>query len=111
MPNLSALTTGSECCLKTRRRGSSLGVTFKFALISLPIGMVLSFSLAMLLNSKDLIGRNVFRTLFYAPTMVPGIAAILIWTQVLNPNTGWMNRIYRGIRHHAVGQNGSALAG
>ncbi len=84
----------------------SLGVTFKFALISLPIGMILSFSLAVLLNSKDLIGRNLFRTLFYAPTMVPGIAAILIWIQVLNPNTGWLNRFIELFGVTAVGQNG-----
>ena len=54
----------------------TLYVTFKFALISLPIGMVSAFLLAVLLNSKHLLGRNVLRTLFYAPTMVPLIAAI-----------------------------------
>ncbi len=72
---------------------TSLGITFKFALISFPIGMILAFALAVLLNSEHLIGRNFFRTLFYAPTMVPLIAAILIWSQVLNPSTGWLNRI------------------
>jgi multiple sugar transport system permease protein len=81
-------------------------ITFKFAIVSFPIGMVLAFSLAVLLNSKNLIGRNLFRTLFYAPTMVPFIAAILIWSQVLNPNTGWLNRIIEGFGIPAVGQNG-----
>ena len=70
----------------------SLGVTFKFAIITLPIGFSLAIFLAILLNSHDLIGKNVFRTLFYAPTMVPGIAAILIWSGVLNSQTGWLNR-------------------
>ena len=56
----------------------TLYVTFKFALISLPIGMASAFLLAVLLNSKHLMGRNVLRTLFYAPTMVPLIASILI---------------------------------
>jgi ABC-type sugar transport system permease subunit len=71
----------------------ALGVTLKFALISLPIGMVSAFLLAVLLNSEHLFARNIFRTLFYAPTMVPLIAAILIWQQVLNPQTGWFNRL------------------
>ena len=70
----------------------SLGVTFKFAIITLPIGFSLAIFLAILLNSHDLVGKNVFRTLFYAPTMVPGIAAILIWSGVLNSQTGWLNR-------------------
>jgi ABC-type sugar transport system permease subunit len=84
----------------------SLSVTFRFALISLPIGMISAFSLALLLNSKYLMGRNLFRTLFYAPTMVPGIAAILIWIQVLSPNTGWLNRFLDAIGIAATGSNG-----
>lgn len=84
----------------------SLGITFKFALISFPIGMILAFSLALLLNSKHLIGRNLFRTLFYAPTMVPFIASILIWAQVLNPATGWLNRIIEVFGIQAVGPEG-----
>jgi multiple sugar transport system permease protein len=84
----------------------SLFVTFRFALISLPIGMIIAFSLAVLLNSKDLVGRNIFRTLFYAPTMVPGIAAILIWIQVLNPNTGWINRLLQVVGIQAIGTDG-----
>lgn len=85
---------------------TSLGVTFKFAMISLPIGMISAFMLAVLLNSKHLLGRNLFRTLFYAPTMVPTIAAVLIWTQVLNPNTGWLNRLLEVVGIHAVGSSG-----
>ena len=71
----------------------SMRVTFVFALITLPIGMIVSFGLAVLLNSKDLIGRDLFRTLFYMPSMIPLIASIFIWSGVLNPQTGWLNRI------------------
>jgi multiple sugar transport system permease protein len=85
---------------------ATLAVTLKFALISLPIGMVSAFLLAVLLNSKNLIGRNILRTLFYAPTMVPLIAGILIWSQVLNPQTGWLNRIIELTGVQAVGING-----
>lgn len=75
---------------------ASMLVTFRFALISLPIGMVVAFLLAVLLNSKDLMGRNVFRTLFYAPTMVPVIAGTLIWFRFLNPQ-GWLNQILQDL--------------
>lgn len=84
----------------------TMWVTFRFALISFPIGMGLAFFLAVLLNSKSLIARNMFRTLFYAPTMVPFIASILIWSQVLNPNTGWFNRALQGLGIQALGNNG-----
>ena len=75
----------------------SLKVTFIFALISLPIGMITAFFLAVLLNSPNLWGQNIFRTLFYMPTMVPGIAAIFVWSGVLNPQTGWLNRIIQSL--------------
>ncbi|MGB7338282.1 MAG: sugar ABC transporter permease [Phototrophicaceae bacterium] len=84
----------------------ALRVTLVFAVISLPIGMLSAFMLAVLLNSKNLIGRDLFRTLFYAPTMVPLIAAILIWAQVLNPQTGWINRMIESVGISATGANG-----
>ena len=84
----------------------TLYVTFKFALISLPIGMASAFLLAVLLNSKHLMGRNVLRTLFYAPTMVPLIASILIWSRVLNPQTGWLNQLIQLTGIQAVGMDG-----
>ncbi len=71
----------------------AIQVTAIYALISLPIGMVSAFLLAVLLNSQHLMGKNVFRTLFYAPTMIPLIASTLIWAQVLNPSDGWVNRL------------------
>jgi multiple sugar transport system permease protein len=88
------------------RTWESLWVTLKFSLITLPIGMFSAFMLAVLLNSKNLMGRNLFRTLFYAPTMVPLIAAILIWSQVLNSQTGWLNRLIELFGIDAVGMNG-----
>lgn len=84
----------------------SLWVTSRFALISLPIGLTLSFGLAVLLNSSHLFGRNFFRTAFYAPSIVPFVAAVLIWGQVLNSNTGWLNRILEVFGIDAVGVNG-----
>jgi multiple sugar transport system permease protein len=84
----------------------TLLVTLRFAVISLPIGMVTAFLLAVLLNSKNLIGRNVFRTLFYAPTMIPGIASILIWSSVLNSQSGWVNRLISLTGWDVMGING-----
>ncbi len=85
---------------------TAMGITFLFGAISLPIGMFSAFMLAVLLNSEYLVGRNWFRTLFYAPTMVPLIAAIIIWNQVLNPQTGWVNRGLELLGVNAVGASG-----
>ncbi|MBN1967028.1 MAG: sugar ABC transporter permease, partial [Anaerolineae bacterium] len=72
--------------------GVSLGVTIKFALISLPLAIVLPVGLAALLNSKHLRGKRLFRTLFYMPYIVPVVSAVYIWQGMLNSETGWINR-------------------
>jgi multiple sugar transport system permease protein len=69
----------------------SLGVTFKFAAVMLPLTLGVSLGLAMLVNNPRLLGRSVFRTLFYMPTQVPIVATTLIWQGVLNLHTGWLN--------------------
>ena len=85
----------------------SLTVTLRFLGIALPIGMITPVALAILLNSKYLRGQSFFRTLFYAPSMIPAIASVLIWSQVLNPQTGWINRIIQAVTgYQAVGLEG-----
>jgi multiple sugar transport system permease protein len=69
----------------------SLGVTLRFAIITIPATIALSVGLAMLLNSPRLVGRRGFRTLFYMPTQIPLVASTLIWAGVLNAETGWVN--------------------
>lgn len=71
---------------------ASLIATGKFALISLPLAIALPVLLATLLNSKQLFGKPIFRTLFYMPYMVPIVSATYIWSGVLNTKTGWINR-------------------
>jgi len=69
----------------------SLLVTFKFAAISLPVAVILPFAVALLLNSRSLRGSALFRVLFFMPYVVPFVAGILIWSQMLNSDTGWIN--------------------
>src|SRR6266480_6019552 len=45
----------------------SLLVTFKFAAISLPVAVILPFSVALLLNSRSLRASSLFRVLFFMP--------------------------------------------
>lgn len=70
----------------------SLMATLKFSMIALPLAVSLPILLASLLNSKHLIGKTIFRTLFYMPYMVPVVSATYIWGGVLNSETGWINR-------------------
>jgi multiple sugar transport system permease protein len=71
--------------------GQSLLVTLKFAAIMLPGSITLALGVALLVNHRLLIGRSVFRTLFYLPMQIPIVASTLIWQWVLNQHVGWVN--------------------
>ncbi|MEA2621971.1 MAG: multiple sugar transport system permease protein [Chloroflexota bacterium] len=69
----------------------SLTVTVKFAVLAVPVTLIVALGVAMLVNNKLLIGRSVFRTLFYMPTQIPLIASTIIWLGALSLRTGWFN--------------------
>ena len=75
----------------------SLGVTLRFALLTVPATIAVAVGLAVLLNSPRLVGRRAFRTMFYMPTQIPLVASTLIWAGVLNAETGWINGILEAI--------------
>ena len=77
--------------LRDARTWDALLVTFKFAAIALPIGLILPFGIALLLNSKSLRGSRYFQALFFMPFVIPFVAAIFAWSGMLNPETGWIN--------------------
>lgn len=97
---LRALTVDEEVRLSFFR-------TIRFSAISLPIFLSFALFLALLLNSKNIIGKNLFRTLFYMPSMIPLVATVLIWNGVLNEQTGWINLLIEKLTGiEAVGSQG-----
>jgi len=71
----------------------SLGVTVRFALLTVPLNLAVALGLAVLLNQDRLRGVTIFRTLFYLPIQIPLVASTLVWAGVLNAQTGWLNRL------------------
>ena len=70
-------------------------VTLRFAVIFLPMTMLVPLALAYLLTSRHLWGSSVFRVLFYLPAIVPFVAAAFVWQGFFNDTTGWLNRMLR----------------
>lgn len=68
----------------------SLRVTFTYAAMSLFPGLVFGLSLAMLLNS-NVPGISVWRTIYYLPSIISGVAVAILWGFVLNPRFGIVN--------------------
>src|SRR4051794_38638298 len=70
----------------------ALRVTSIYVFVSVPLGLILSFAVAMLMNQKlKLLG--VWRTIFYVPNLVPVIASSVLWLWLFNPKFGLFNVI------------------
>jgi multiple sugar transport system permease protein len=74
----------------------SLQVTITYALISVPLGVLGSLAVAVLLNQR-VKGIPLFRTLFYIPSLVPGVASALLWQWVFNADNGALNQMLGAI--------------
>lgn len=67
-------------------------VNTAFMIIRIPLTMVVSLSIAMLLN-RAIRGIGFYRTAFYMPAIVPMVAASLLWIWLFNPSHGALNTI------------------
>lgn len=77
----------------------SLKVTLVYAVLTLPLGLVMSLSLAVLMNQK-IRGISFWRTVYYLPAVIAGAAVAVLWRWILNPEFGLVNVLlkYLGIK-------------
>ncbi|GLQ17127.1 sugar ABC transporter permease [Maritalea porphyrae] len=68
----------------------SLWVTIKFGLFFVPFNIILGLLLAVLLNQKVL-GSGIFRTIFYLPSVISGVALVTIWAWIYSHEYGILN--------------------
>lgn len=68
----------------------SLGKTFYYALVVVPLDIFASLLLAILLNQR-LRGTNVFRTLYFLPHLTPVVATAVLWQWIFQPEVGLIN--------------------
>jgi len=61
-----------------------------YAMLALPLGALVTLSLALLLNSK-VRGMTFYRTLFYVPSLVPSVSLAVLWLWVFNGEHGVLN--------------------
>ncbi|MCC6798548.1 MAG: sugar ABC transporter permease [Anaerolineae bacterium] len=70
----------------------SFKVTLLYVLGSVPAGTLFALLVAMIL-AQALRGVNFWRTIYFMPTMVSGVAIAVMWTYLLNPQYGLVNQL------------------
>jgi multiple sugar transport system permease protein len=69
---------------------TSLWNTLYYVLFSVPVTTAGAILLAVLLNQR-VPGMKWYRTLYYLPAVLSGVAVYLLWMQLLSPSTGLVN--------------------
>jgi multiple sugar transport system permease protein len=74
----------------------SLRVTLTYVATAVPLQIVFALFLAILLNQKVRF-IPVFRTLFYLPSVVSGVAIAVLWQWLYQPEIGLINDLLRRV--------------
>jgi multiple sugar transport system permease protein len=74
----------------------SLRVTAAYTFLSVPLGVSAGYALALLLN-QNVKGLSVWRTIFYMPAVVSGVAVAVMWLWVFHPDMGIVNNLLRSL--------------
>jgi multiple sugar transport system permease protein len=70
----------------------SLKVTVTYVVFRVPLALIAALALALMMNQK-IRGIGIFRTIYYLPSVVSGVAVSMMWIWVFNPNFGLLNGI------------------
>ncbi|MDZ4720696.1 MAG: sugar ABC transporter permease [Roseiflexaceae bacterium] len=73
---------------------NAVGNTLFYALISIPLNLIIAILIAMLLNAK-VRGLAIYRTLFFLPSIIPDLASAMLWSWILNPQFGLVNALLK----------------
>ena len=70
--------------------GQALKVTSIYAVVSVPLQILLGLCVALLLNTR-IRGLQFYRTVYYLPSVLSGVAVALLWRWIYAPNFGLIN--------------------
>jgi multiple sugar transport system permease protein len=68
----------------------ALQVTTMYTFFSVPMGLVAAMGVAVLLNQK-ILASGIFRTIFYLPSVISGVAVALVFAWIFNYRFGILN--------------------
>lgn len=76
--------------LEDRLFWQSLRVTALYTLLYVPTELVGGLALALLMNQR-VPGISLFRTIFYLPSVISGVAFVVVWIWIFHPEAGLLN--------------------
>lgn len=72
--------------------GYLITATLSSIIRTVPLQLAASIFLAAILANPRLKAPTMTRTLFFLPSIIPGVAIAFMWYGFMDPTTGWLNR-------------------
>jgi len=101
-PRWVGLTNFTDKMVHDQQFWVSLKNTFVFSLITIPLGIVAAFILALLLN-QSIRGVNLYRAAVFLPVGISMISISVIWRWILNTDLGILNYVLSLFHLQGVG--------
>jgi multiple sugar transport system permease protein len=70
---------------------TSLSVTIRYTLMYVPSEMIGGLLLALLMNQRGVHGIRGLRTIYYLPSVLSGVAFVVVWMWLFHPEAGLIN--------------------
>jgi multiple sugar transport system permease protein len=91
-PRFTGLTNYVDMFTTDQLFRTSIWVTFKYVIVAVPLAQIVALTLAVLLNQNVRLS-GFWRTVFYIPAIVSGVAGAVIWKWMYDNELGVINNI------------------
>jgi ABC-type sugar transport system permease subunit len=91
--------------LPVRQFHTGLKVTILFALLVVPMNLMITLPLAVMIESIHKRLKPIFRTIFFLPVLAPAVGVAIMWGFIYHPQRGLLNAIIGQFAGKLVGIN------
>ena len=75
----------------------ALGNTFLFALLVLPLNLMITLPLALLIERVNPRFKSLFRAIYFLPAISSSVAVALIWSRIYSPQWGLLSGLIKSV--------------
>jgi ABC-type spermidine/putrescine transport system permease subunit II len=72
--------------------------TFKYMIVEVPFSVIIALFFAVLLN-KNIMGKSIYRTIFFLPMVAAPAAIAMVWRWLFNSQFGLINNVFHISTH------------
>ena len=101
----SMLDLSTKAPLEVRQFHTGLKITLIFALLVVPLNLVITLPLSFLIESVHQKLKGIFRTIFFLPVLAPSVGVAIMWGFIFHPQRGLLNAIIGKFAGRLVGIN------